>query len=254
MNRLAGKTALITGAASGIGRSVARSFIGEGARVIVADIDAEGARTAVASITETSNEARATALAIDISNEDSVVAGFAELAERGWTPDVVVANAGIQLFATEAAAGDLELATWERTLRVNLTGTFLTIKHAVRAMTEGGSIIATGSPTGVVGGGRGFTAYSASKAGVHGLVRVVAADYAGRGIRVNTVVPGYVETPLVTPISGNRAKRSALVDSIPLGRAGSPSDVGGIMIYLASDESSFATGGMFTVDGGATAV
>jgi NAD(P)-dependent dehydrogenase (short-subunit alcohol dehydrogenase family) len=127
------------------------------------------------------------------------------------------------------------------------------VKHAVRAMQgRGGSIILTGSPTGLNGEGAAFTAYSTSKAGMHGLARTVAAAYASEGIRVNTVVPGYTETPLVTAISGDSESRAAIVSRIPLGRAGTPADVEGIMVFLASDEASFATGSMFRVDGGMT--
>ena len=161
----------------------------------------------------------------------------------------------MQLFGADAPAGDLDLAVWRRTLDINLTGTFLTVKYAVRSMTgHGGSVILTGSPTGITGGGRGFTAYSASKAGIHGLARVVAADYATAGIRVNVVVPGYTETPLVRAIAEDSDARSALLSTVPLGRAGTPQDVDGIMVFLASDESAYATGALFIVDGGATAV
>ena len=117
---------------------------------------------------------------MDISDEASVEAAFAQLGAEGWAPDVVVANAGVQLFGQDAAAADLDLDVWKRTIDVNLTGTFLTVKHAVRSMlaTGGGSIILTGSPTGINGEGRDFTAYSSSKAGIHGLGRTVAAAYA----------------------------------------------------------------------------
>jgi len=250
--RLAGKVALVTGAASGIGRSVATRFVAEGATVVFADLDLEGAASAAEGCGE---PALTRAVGLDIADEASVTAGYAEIAAAGLRLDVVVANAGVQLFGSDAAAADLELDVWEQTLRVNLTGTFLTVKHGLRALGDrGGSIIVTGSPTGVVGGGRGFTAYSASKAGIHGLVRVVAADYAEHGIRVNAVVPGYTETPLVRAIADDAARRAALLATVPLGRAGQPRDVNGIMVYLASDESSYATGALFTVDGGATAV
>jgi NAD(P)-dependent dehydrogenase (short-subunit alcohol dehydrogenase family) len=250
--RLAGKVALVTGAGSGIGRSTATRFVAEGAAVAFADLDVEAAREAAASCGE---PRCAWAVAMDIADEASVRAAYEQIAAGGRQLDVVVANAGIQLFGSDAAAADLDLEVWERTLRVNLTGTFLTIKHALHALREGGgSIVATGSPTGVMGGGRGFTAYSASKAGIHGLVRVVAADYAAYGVRVNTVVPGYTETPLVREIADDALRREALLATVPLGRAGRTTDVDGIMVYLASDESAYATGALFTVDGGATAI
>lgn len=245
--RLIGKTALVTGAASGIGRQVALRFLQEGARVAFADRDAAGAASAV----EGHGDA-ARAVVVDISDEASVAEAFAGLVSEGWSPDVVVANAGVQLFGQDAKAGDLDLDVWRRTIDINLTGTFLTVKHAVRAMLgrDGGSIILTGSPTGVRGEGDVFTAYSTSKAGIHGLGRTVAAAYARDGIRVNTVIPAYTETPLVSTLTGDEDARAAIVSRIPMGRAGSAADVEGIMVFLASDESAFATGAAFAVDGG----
>lgn len=248
--RLHGRTALITGSATGIGRAVAERFAREGARVVVADRDAGAAAATASAIGDAARP-----LAMDISDESAVADGFASLATAGWRPDVVVANAGVQLFGHDAPVADLDLDTWRRTIDVNLTGTFLTLKHAVRAMLPGGgSIIVTGSPTGLTGEGRDFTAYSASKAGIHGLARTVAAAYADRGIRVNTVVPAYTETSLVTAISDDPDARSAILGRIPMGRAGTPDDIAGIMVYLASDDGAFATGGLFAVDGGMTTI
>jgi NAD(P)-dependent dehydrogenase (short-subunit alcohol dehydrogenase family) len=246
--RLEGKTALVTGAGSGIGRGVAERFLAEGARVVVTDRDHAAARQVVGA------GEGALAVALDVADEASVVAGFAAAAAAGFTPDVVVANAGVQLFGQDAPVADLDLEVWQRTIAVNLTGTFLTLKHGVRALLAGagGSIILTGSPTGLNGEGKDFTAYSSSKAGMHGMARAVAAAYAGRGIRVNTVVPGYTETPLVTAISSDPADRAAIVSRIPMGRPGSAADVEGIMVYLASEESAYATGAIFRVDGGMT--
>ena len=251
MGQLEGKTALITGGALGIGLAVAQRFAREGARVILADRNGEGAAAAAAAIGE-----NARAVTMDISDEDAVAAAFAEVEAAGWAPDVVVANAGVQLFGQDAQAADLDLEVWRRTIDINLTGTFLTVKHAVRSMLPrgGGSIILTGSPTAVNGEGKDFTAYSASKAGMHGLARTVAAAYADRGIRVNTVQPAYTETPLVAAISEDPASRAAIVSRIPIGRAGTPDDVAGIMVYLASDDGAFATGATFQVDGGMTSL
>jgi NAD(P)-dependent dehydrogenase (short-subunit alcohol dehydrogenase family) len=246
---LEGKTAIVTGAASGIGRAVATRFVVEGATVYFADLNYEAAVTAA----KESGSTSARALRMDVSDETSVEAAYAQALESGPI-NVVVANAGVQLFGQDARVGDLDLDVWERTVRINQRGAFLTLKHAVRAMAgAGGSIICTGSPTAVVACGGTFTAYTSSKAGVHGLARVVAADYASEGIRVNTVVPGYTETPLVQTLAEDPEQRASLVDSTMLGRAGTAADVEGIMVYLASDDSAYATGGVFTVDGGLTA-
>ena len=246
-DRLQGKTVLVTGAGSGIGARVASRFVAEGSRVVFTDRDGGAARDAAGGSPAT------LAVELDVSDEQSVVAGFARAEEAGFAPDVVVANAGVQLFGQDAQIAELELAVWQRTIDVNLTGTFLTVKHAVRAMLgRGGSIILTGSPTALNGEGKDFTAYSSSKAGMHGMARTVAAAYATRGIRVNTVVPGYTETPLVAAISGDPEERAAIVSRIPLGRPGRPEDVEGVMVFLASDEGSYATGSLFVVDGGMT--
>ena len=246
-HRLNGKTALITGAGSGIGRQVGIRFAAEGARVVFSDRNLAAAEAAAAEVPE------AIGVEMDVAEEGSVEAAFAAIRAQGLALDVVVANAGVQLFGQDAQVADLELDAWQRTIAVNLTGTFLTLKHGVRALLgRGGSIILTGSPTGINGEGKDFTAYSSSKAGMHGMARAVAAAYADRSIRVNTVVPGYTETPLVTAISSSATDRAGILSRIPLGRAGRPEDVEGIMVYLASDESTYATGAIFTVDGGMT--
>lgn len=245
MTTLEGKIAVVTGAASGIGRAVAERYAREGAMVFGFDCDATGL----------SGLAGVTAVPCDITDESAVEAAYATVAAAGAL-DIVVANAGIQLMdGKDAAIADLDIQNWSKTIAVNLTGTFLTVKHGVRAMRgRGGSIIVTGSPTALTGVGSDFTAYSASKAGVHGLARATAKAYAADGIRVNVVVPGHTLTPLVGAIAENPDATAQLLALIPLGRRGVTADVEGIMVFLASDESSYATGGTFVVDGGMTTI
>lgn len=252
--QLAGKRALVTGAASGIGRATAVRFAAEGAAVGLVDTHRTGLDTVAATVREAGGEAQA--LVADVTREAHVANAVAAFAGTAGL-DVVVANAAVQLFGRDAAAAELDLGVWQTTLDVNLTGAFLTCKHGIRALLEtgrGGSVICTASPTGLTGSAPGFDAYSTSKAGVVGLVRVLAADYGARGIRVNAVVPGFTETALVQSIFDDPAECERLIDRIPLRRAGTPEEVAAAMLFLASDESSYATGSVLVVDGGATAI
>jgi len=143
---------------------------------------------------------------------------------------------------------------WNRTLAVNLTGAFLTIKHTIPLLraAANGSLILCGSPTGLTMSGGGYAAYSASKAGMMSLARTVAADYAADGIRANIIVPGTTRTPLIAALLEDPARRAALLAGTPIGRLGTSEDLTGIAVYLASDESRYATAATFTVDGGLT--
>lgn len=250
MARLQDRRTLVTGAGSGIGRATALAFAREGARVAVLDRDAEGLAATAQAIADLGG--RPVAVPADITSEDEVESAIGAVQDAFGGLDVAVANAGVQLFGADRRAHELDLDVWRRTIEVNLTGTFLTCKHSLRAMLEtgAGSLIVTGSPTGIRGSAPEFTAYSASKAGVHGLVRVLAAAYAEAGIRVNAVIPGYTGTPLVQAMPAER--RRQLIAGIPLGRPAVPEDVTGAMVHLASAESVYTTGSFLVVDGGAT--
>ena len=210
---------LVTGAASGIGLAVARRLGADG--VGVALLDTAGAAAAAAASQIRADGGRAIAIKADVTDEAQVSAAVAEAAAALGGLTGVVANAAVQLTGADARVDELPLAVWEQTLTVNLTGAYLTCKHTIPVLRKGGggSVVITGSPTGVRGTGAGYHAYSASKAGVMGLARVMAADYARDGVRVNVVIPGFTDTPLVSSLMADSAAREKILSRIPLGAA-----------------------------------
>jgi NAD(P)-dependent dehydrogenase (short-subunit alcohol dehydrogenase family) len=168
--------------------------------------------------------------------------------------DVVIGCAGVQLAGEDDRADRLSLEVWQRTLDINLTGMFLICKHGIRQLLQGGggTVVLVCSPTGLFGCAPGYDAYSTSKAGVYGLARVLAADYAEDGIRVNGVVPGYTRTPMTTWVSAEEHEQ--LLETIPLRRAGEPDEVAEVIAFLASDRTPYTTGAVWTADGGMTAI
>ena len=246
------KRVIITGAGSGIGFECARVCAREGARVAILDVNRAAAEQAVADIEATGAEALA--VPADVANEAEVESAVSLVASRWNGLDVVIGCAGIQLAGQDDRADRLALEVWQRTMDVNLTGMFLIAKHGIRALLQGGggTVVLVCSPTGLYGCAPGYDAYSASKAGVYGLVRVLAADYAEAGIRVNGVVPGYTRTPMtdwVTP-----REQEALLATIPLGRPGRPVEVAEVIAFLASDRTPYTTGSVWAADGGMTAI
>jgi NAD(P)-dependent dehydrogenase (short-subunit alcohol dehydrogenase family) len=248
VGRLEGKIAVVTGAGSGIGQEAARAFAREGAVVGLLDRNAPAVEATVQEI-----DGSAFPLVTDVTDEASIVAAFDEVRRRHGRLDVLYTCAAVQLIGEDAPVHELDIDVWQRTHDVNLRGVYLTCKHGVRLMMEsgeGGSIINAGSPTGLTMCGAGWHAYSSSKAGVMALTRIMAADYAPYGIRVNGIVPGTIETTLTKPLLEDPEVRAKLQALHPIGRVGTPQDMAGIAVFLASDESAFATGSHFHVDGG----
>jgi NAD(P)-dependent dehydrogenase (short-subunit alcohol dehydrogenase family) len=197
------------------------------------------------------------AFVADVGDEGAMRLAFESVTQTWGGLDVVVAGAGIELERKGDDRVDrLDLDVWERVIRTNLTGMFLTCKYASKVLLAGGggSIIVIGSPTGLYGFAAGEHAYSASKGGCHALARVMASEYAPLGIRVNVVVPGFIDTPLNAETLGNPVTRAQAEASIPLGRAGMPSEVAAMIAWLSSEEASYAVGGYFVVDGGQTCI
>ena len=234
MGRLSGKVAVVTGAASGIGKAAVTLFRSEGATVMGADV-AEGAD-----------------VRCDAGNEDDVRHLIEEIAARHGALDVVFANAGISGGWTSIA--EQSAADWAEIIRVNLIGPFLAIKYAapVVARRGGGSIVCTASVAGLRSGAGG-AAYSASKAGVISLVQTAAQQLSGTGVRVNAICPGLIETGMTKPMydaARERGHEQRIGELNPLGRGGEADEIARAALFLASDESSYINGSALVVDGG----
>jgi NAD(P)-dependent dehydrogenase (short-subunit alcohol dehydrogenase family) len=244
--KLEGKKALITGGNSGIGLATAKLFIEEGAEVAITGRDQKTLDEATKIL-----GSKATAYRADVTDSAARKDLFEKITKDFGHLDIVFANAGI---SGQTKAGSTDEATFENIIRINLTGAFLTVESALPILKDGSSIIFNGSVIGTLGQS-GYAAYAASKAGLRGLSRSLAADLAPRGIRVNVVSPGPIKTPIwnrtrSTEDTGELAKRIAA--TIPLGRLGEPEELAKAVLFLASDDSSYVNAIEFFVDGGAT--
>jgi NAD(P)-dependent dehydrogenase (short-subunit alcohol dehydrogenase family) len=248
--RLAGKVALISGAARGMGAAEARLFAREGARVVVADVlDGEG-KAVEAAITAAGGEAVFAHL--DVTRESEWEHVVALAVRRFGRLNVLVNNAGV------GAAGrieDTEAAAWDRVMEVNAKGVFLGTKAAIPAMRDagGGSIVNISSQLGLVGMDDSSPQYTASKGAVRLLTKTTALQYARDGIRCNSVHPGPIVTPMTERRRADPEVYQRMLSRIPLGRYGEPDEVAYAVLYLASDESAFVTGSELVIDGGWTA-
>jgi NAD(P)-dependent dehydrogenase (short-subunit alcohol dehydrogenase family) len=246
--RLDGRTAVVTGGASGIGAASAFLLADHGARIAILDINDEGAEAAAAEI----NRRAGSAIAIhcDVAVELEVESAFRTLTSVLGPVDVLLNCAGVAMRRTVAdeCAGD-----WDHVLAVNLRGCFLCAKHALANFAErGGSIIHISSVAGITGL-RSRAAYSASKGAVAALTRNMAMDYASRNVRVNSICPGFVRTPFINPLLNDPDRLARVTALHPLGRIGEPEDIANAVLFLASDASSWLTGQCIAVDGGLTA-
>lgn len=235
MGRLSGKTAVITGGASGIGAATVRLFEAEGAKVFVLDVKpaADGVRGELC----------------DVSDESAVEQAFSRVASELGVVDILFNCAGI---AIRDPVWQAEQDSWNRCFAVNVSGVFLPSKYALGMMPSGGSIVHTASVVGIFGV-RDRAPYSASKGAVVALTRNMAMDLATRGIRVNCVCPGFVQTEFIGGILADPARRARLTAMHPIGRLGQPDDIAKAVLFLASDDSSWITGQIIAVDGGFTA-
>lgn len=243
--RVAGKTAIVTGAASGIGEATARRLAEEGASVAVADIDEINGNRVAAEIRETGGES--VFIRTDLGRTDEIEEMVARTEERFGRLDILHNNA---IAFRHGSATELDEAGWDLTLNVGLKAVFLASKFGIPVMrrTGGGAIINTGSVHSLVGFAT-CTAYDSAKAGILGLTRVLALDY-GPDIRVNAVLPGAILTPLWDNLEVPEEERRRYADMVPARRLGHGGDIANAVLYLASDEASFVTGTHLAVDGG----
>lgn len=242
------KVALITGAASGIGRATALAFAREGARVSISDIQEKEGRAMAESIRKDGGDAEF--FACDVSRPDQIRSMLAGTVARFGRLDFACNNAGIE--GDTAATADSDEENWDRVIDVNLKSVWMCMKLEIPEMLKqgGGSIVNISSIAGLVGF-PGIPAYVASKHGIVGLTRAAALEYAKQGIRVNAVCPGVIQTPMVERfVQGDAGKLAQLVGAEPLGRLGKPEEIASVVTWLCSSGASFVTGQPLAVDGG----
>lgn len=246
---LEGKTAVVTGAASGIGEAIARLFAAEGANVVIGDLSETGGQAVAEAIAAAGGVAGF--VRADVTDEASVAALMQSAVSRHGRLDILVANAGIP--ERKAPIDALDLSDWRRVIDVDLTGVAICNKFAAAEMAKAGagSIVNIASILGLVGQ-ENSNAYSAAKAAVINLTRSVALTYARQGIRANSVAPGYVDTPLLAQLP--KATTDAILARQPIGRLARAAEIAEVAAFLASDRSSIVTGACIAADGGYTAI
>lgn len=248
--RLDNRVALISGGARGMGAAEAKMFAAEGAKVVIGDVLDEDGRQTEAAINELGGECLFVHL--EVTDEGSWTQAIAETISRFGKLDILVNNAGVG--GDRGRLEDTSEEVWDRIMNINAKGVFLGTKAAIPEMRRagGGSIINISSIYGLVGSG-GSSAYHASKGAVRLLTKSTAIQYASEGIRVNSVHPGIIDTPMTEAILADPERNQRWISGTPLGRRGEPEDVAYGVLFLASDESSFMTGSELVIDGGWTA-
>jgi NAD(P)-dependent dehydrogenase (short-subunit alcohol dehydrogenase family) len=249
---LEGKVCVVTGSGSGLGRECALLFAREGASVVVSDIATEAGEQTVAAIDQEGGEA--TFVPCDVADDDQVSALFAATVKRHGRLDVSMHIAGV-LLAGDGGPVDTPLETWHRTLAINLTGVFLSCRHAIPRLLDsgGGVIVNMASVSSFVGAANAQIAYTTSKGGVLALTRELAVMYAREGIRANALCPGPTRTPLFEQLITDAERVANRLEHIPLNRFGEANEVAKAALFLASDLSSYVTGAALLVDGGLSA-
>jgi NAD(P)-dependent dehydrogenase (short-subunit alcohol dehydrogenase family) len=248
--RLAGKTALISGAAQGLGAAMACRFAEEGAFVFIGDLNEEAGKAAVAEICKKGG--KAAFLILDVSNEQSWVQAMVQVQQEAKRLDILVNNAGINI---REPVETMKVENLDKMLAVNVKGPFLGTKHAIPLMRSGGGglIINISSVSGLIGHAYTTEAYTMTKGAVTLLTKAIAVRYAKDNIRCNSIHPSTVNTPLVQELFKDPVKKQQRYDEVPLGRLATEADVANAALFLASDEAAFLNGVALPVDGGTIA-
>jgi NAD(P)-dependent dehydrogenase (short-subunit alcohol dehydrogenase family) len=244
-DRFTDKVVLITGAASGIGRAAAIAFAAEDARVAMLDRSADALEAVQVSLKNAGSEVLT--ITCDVSSPDQVEGAIKQVVNRFGRLDIAFNNAGVENKA--APVHEIDLAEWDRIIGINLRGTFLCMKHELAQMVkQGGGVVVNTSSGAGIRGVAGGAAYAASKHAIIGLTRSAALDYAKQNIRVNAVLPGNIETPMMDRFTGGDIQKA--IDLEPVGRLGKPEEIAEAVLWMASDLGGFVTGAATVIDGG----